>query len=98
MLQLPASFNFSQIPDMFINIQSKVFTVFQCGSEFDIIKVLMAVKVPADDISCICRILSRRQQACSKRRKKIYQLQMHNTLKYLNLIKTAVRSSNSGQC
>ena len=82
---------------MFIDIQSKVFTIFQCVTEFDIIKVLMAVEFPADNISYICRILNRRQQAYPKRRKNIYRLKLHNALKYLNLVKAAVRSSNSGQ-
>jgi hypothetical protein len=37
------------MPDMFIYILCKVFTIFQCVTEFDIIKVFMAVEFPADD-------------------------------------------------
>ena len=97
MLQLPAFFNSSQTPDVSINIQSKVFTIFQCVNEFDIIKVLMAVEFPADDTSCICRTLNRGQQAYPKRRQNIYQFKLHYILTYLRLIKPAVRSSNFGQ-
>jgi len=59
--------------------------------------VLIAVKLPADDTPWICRILNRGQQAYPKRRKNNKQLKLYDILKYLNLIRTAVRSSNSGQ-
>ena len=97
MLQLAAFFNSSQVPDMYRNNQSKVLKIFQCVTEFDIIKVLMAVEFPADYTSWICWIVNRRMQAYPKRRKNIYHLQLHNILKYLNLPKPAVRNSNSGQ-
>jgi hypothetical protein len=37
------------MPDLSINIQSKTFAIFQCVTEFDIIKLLTAVEFPADD-------------------------------------------------
>ena len=82
---------------MLRNIHSKIFTIFQCLTEFHIIKVIMEVEFPADDNTRICRNLNRGQQAYPKRRKNIYQLTLHYILKYLNLFKPAVRISNSGQ-